>query len=95
MARLVYLANASTLEIDAETCTGCGVCTEVCARGVISIQSRKAQVIDLDACIECGACKMNCAFGAIHVQTGVGCANALINEALSRKSGQQGSCACG
>jgi len=83
---MVYLAGVSTLVVDPEKCTGCGVCVQVRARGVLAIQDRVARVIDLDACIECGACKKNCAFGAIQVKTGVGCANAVINRALGRKS---------
>ena len=30
MARLIYLKNVVTLEFDAEKCSGCGTCLEVC-----------------------------------------------------------------
>jgi len=87
-----YLKNVSTLWIDREKCTGCGMCVEVCPRGVLEILDRKASITDLDACIECGACQRNCAFGALSVQAGVGCAQALINAMIT---GGEPNCDCG
>lgn len=86
MAPLVYLRNVVTLRLDAEACTGCGLCLSVCPRGVLSRANGKVEVIDRDACIECGACRQNCAFGALKVRSGVGCASAIINGMLGRKS---------
>ena len=45
-----------------------------------------------DACMECGACSLNCPANAIAVQSGVGCANAVINSMLGRNNGE---CCCG
>ena len=86
-----YLKNVSTLRIDREKCTGCGMCVEVCPRGVLEINDRKAAIVELDACIECGACMKNCAFGALSVHAGVGCAQALINALIT---GGEPTCDC-
>lgn len=92
MRRLTYLSNVSTLRLDPSRCTGCGVCTQVCARAVLQVEDRKVRIVDLDACIECGACMKNCTRGALQVQAGVGCANALILEALRGRSAQGECC---
>jgi ferredoxin len=44
-----------------------------------------------DACMECGACARNCPAEALSVRSGVGCAAAVINAALGRKSS---ACCC-
>ena len=90
--RVNYLKCVSTLKLDMEKCTGCGMCTEVCPRAVLMVENRKALIVDLDACIECGACQRNCAFGAISVHAGVGCAQALINALIT---GGEPNCDCG
>ncbi len=78
----LYLKNVSTLSLDEEKCTGCGLCTSVCPHSVFEIRSSKAVILDKDACIECGACAKNCAFSAIRVVSGVGCAFAILNGLL-------------
>jgi ferredoxin len=75
---LVYLPNATTLELDAELCTGCGMCMEVCPHAVFRLDGDHAVLRDRDACIECGACVTNCESGALRVQVGVGCARAVL-----------------
>jgi NAD-dependent dihydropyrimidine dehydrogenase PreA subunit len=82
---LEYLRGVVTLELDPERCTGCGRCLEVCPHAVFAPDGDKVAISRRDACMECGACARNCAFGAISVQSGVGCANAVINRALGRK----------
>ena len=77
-----YLRNVTTLELDPETCIGCGRCLEVCPHQVFSLTGNKARIIDFDACMECGACARNCPAAAIRVDAGVGCAAGLINEWL-------------
>jgi len=89
---LAYLKNVTTLAFDAEACTGCGRCTEVCPHGVFEIKEGKARIVDKDRCIECGACALNCPAHALAVNAGVGCAEAVIR---SWFTGQEPSCDCG
>jgi NAD-dependent dihydropyrimidine dehydrogenase PreA subunit len=91
MAPFVYLKDVVTLLLDEEKCTGCGMCLIVCPHAVLSKNNGKARISDRDACMECGACATNCPVQAISVQAGVGCATAVINSALGRKSS---SCCC-
>jgi len=86
-----YLKNLTTLRLDEDKCTGCGVCTEVCPHEVLEMFKKKVQVRDRDACMECGACAKNCSFGAISVNSGVGCAYAIIKGGLT---GTEPSCGC-
>ena len=86
-----YLANVASLGLDAEKCTGCGMCLEVCPHNVFALKDKKAVIIDKDACMECGACAANCAFCAISVDKGVGCAAAIINSIIY---GGEPTCGC-
>jgi ferredoxin len=87
----VYLRGVTTLRLDAEKCTGCGTCLEVCPHAVLAKQNGKVRIQDRDACMECGACSRNCPVEAITVKAGVGCAAAVINAALGRTGS---SCCC-
>ena len=91
MAGLRYIEDVVTLELDAEKCNGCKLCTVVCPHGVFKIEERKAVIVDRDACMECGACARNCASAAISLEPGVGCAAAIINGWIS---GTEPSCGC-
>lgn len=91
MKRLRYLANVATLQLDTETCIGCGMCAQVCPHAVFIIEGKKAEIVDRDACMECGACAGNCPVAAITVQAGVGCATA---ELVSAVTGSEPTCDC-
>lgn len=91
MNRFVYLKDATTLQLDVGKCVGCGMCTTVCPHDVLALADGRARIEDRDACMECGACAQNCPTQAISVETGVGCASAVINSLLGRKSS---SCCC-
>lgn len=86
-----YLKNVVTLQLDANKCTGCGMCKIVCPHNVFEIKDNKSSIIDRDACMECGACSKNCPAGAIRVKSGVGCASAIIIGALK---GTEPTCGC-
>ena len=89
---LRYLENVVTLQLDVETCNGCGMCITVCPHEVFDVQKRKASIIDRDACIECGACAINCPVNAIQVQTGAGCASGILLGAIGKGNECSGGC---
>lgn len=91
MPALRYITGVATLELDAEKCNGCRLCTMVCPHAVFEIEGGRASIADLDACMECGACARNCAQGAIGLTPGVGCAAAIINSWIH---GGEPSCGC-
>ena len=83
---LKYLPNVVTLQLDADACVGCEMCTIVCPHAVFIVEQGKARILDADACMECGACASNCPAEAIRVEAGVGCANAVISSFFGAKS---------
>ena len=91
MLRFRYLPDVTTLKLNVEACVGCGMCLTVCPHAVFSMQNGLASLDNRDSCMECGACSQNCPTGAIAVQAGVGCAQAVINTVLGRKSS---ACCC-
>ena len=91
MNRMIYLKNVTTLRLQEEKCSGCGVCLTVCPHDVLIPNNGKVRVQNYDACMECGACSRNCPTGAVTVRSGVGCAAGVINAALGRK---KDSCCC-
>jgi len=91
MGRLIYLKDVVTLELEQKKCIGCGMCLSVCPHAVLSLTNGKIEIANRDACMECGACARNCPAEALNVRSGVGCAVAVINAMLGRKSS---SCCC-
>lgn len=73
----------NTLRFDAEQCSNCGFCLDVCPHGVFAAGDRAVRLVAPDRCMECGACHKNCPSGAIAVDSGVGCAIALIRAAIT------------
>lgn len=78
-----YLEDVATLELNQQTCIGCGACVMVCPHNVFEMRSGKSMISDLNGCMECGACSLNCPVNAIAVETGVGCASGMINKWLA------------
>ena len=87
MDTLRYISGGSTLELDQETCVGCGACVEVCPHRVLQMENKKAEIIDQGGCMECGACAMNCPSGAVKVTPGVGCAEYIIRTWIKGRDG--------
>jgi ferredoxin len=83
MKGFTYLPEVLTLELDRETCIGCGLCVAVCPHLVFEVKGGKAGMPGRDQCMECGACALNCPVKAITVDSGVGCASGMINQWLS------------
>jgi ferredoxin len=86
MGQLIYLKDVVTLRVEREKCVGCGTCLVVCPHGVLSLTNGRIEIANRDACMECGACSRNCPVEALGVRAGVGCAAAVINSKLKRKS---------
>jgi NAD-dependent dihydropyrimidine dehydrogenase PreA subunit len=97
---MIHTSTTNTLRYNPELCSGCRMCTNVCPHGVFSQNGRMAYLVNSEVCMECGACQRNCPAGAITVDSGVGCAAAMIWEALTRRKGascssvSQPSCGC-
>jgi NAD-dependent dihydropyrimidine dehydrogenase PreA subunit len=52
------------MQINAELCTGCGACVEICPNGAIQLSDGLA-VLDQPACTQCQSCVDACPVGAI------------------------------
>ena len=86
-----YIANGSSLTIDAASCTRCGACIEVCPHAALRLESGGVSIRDRSLCMECGACARNCPTLAISVTSGVGCAAAII---AGKLRGTAPTCGC-
>jgi heterodisulfide reductase subunit A len=87
----VVSLQAPIAEVDAETCTGCGTCAQVCAFDAISMRQREGLLdlsqVDPLRCQGCGNCVVACPVKAIHLP-GTGDAEILaqIDEALADRA---------
>lgn len=54
--------------IDAEKCTGCGSCLDICPTDAIELINEKA-VVNEDDCQLCGSCESTCESGAITIES--------------------------
>lgn len=58
------------LEIDADLCKGCSLCSKKCPVGAISGQVKSPFVIDEARCVRCSQCIESCRFNAIKILSG-------------------------
>ncbi len=52
------------VNINKETCIGCGACIDTCPVEALKMEDGKA-VVDAETCIDCGACVDSCPVEAI------------------------------
>jgi ferredoxin len=60
-----------TYSIDAEACTGCGLCAKKCPTSVIAGDKKQPHVIDVAGCIKCDTCRQVCKFDAVKIRSGI------------------------
>jgi len=55
--------------VDAETCTGCGLCSQVCSKKILKMNHKTVEVVDYPdwGCCQCGLCMSVCPTRAIQV----------------------------
>jgi Fe-S-cluster-containing hydrogenase component 2 len=56
------------VKIDAEKCTGCGACVQVCSVDAITMENDRA-VVDGQKCIDCGVCVPECPVNALSTES--------------------------
>lgn len=61
------MAKRQIIEIDEETCTGCGDCATGCPEGALRIIEGKARMVGENLCDGLGACIGTCPVGAITI----------------------------
>lgn len=55
-------------KIDAEKCTGCGLCRRKCPESAIIGEKKQVHTIDDEFCVRCGVCIEGCKFKAIYIE---------------------------
>jgi|SRR5659263_468508 len=57
--------NFPEITVNEKRCIGCGLCYQVCPKGVLVMENGKAKVFDRKECIRCEACYKQCPDNAI------------------------------
>ncbi len=58
--------NLLDFEVDADACTGCGLCFRACPADAITWKKGEKAVIDKEKCVKCLTCYAKCKFDAIN-----------------------------
>jgi nitroreductase/NAD-dependent dihydropyrimidine dehydrogenase PreA subunit len=53
------------LEVDRELCTMCGICAEICPRGIIALGQESPEITAPEQCMACGHCVAVCPAAAL------------------------------
>lgn len=53
------------INVDQDTCIGCGNCVTICGGEVFALEQEKAVVARIEQCLECGNCEIACPVDAI------------------------------
>ena len=53
------------IEVNNETCVGCGECVDICPADVYELQEGKSSPVRMEDCIECCSCVEVCPTGSI------------------------------
>jgi ferredoxin len=64
---LVEEVEMPKLIINAEECSGCGICIDVCPNEVLDLVDDIAQPINESSCDGCGTCAEECPMGAVEI----------------------------
>jgi NAD-dependent dihydropyrimidine dehydrogenase PreA subunit len=63
---LEFWATNFYASVDADLCTGCGICVETCQVDAVTIdKDQDISLLNLDRCIGCGNCVVTCTAGAM------------------------------
>lgn len=54
--------------VDAEECTGCGLCIDVCEHECLDLVDDIASMVNAEACIGCGDCAEECPVEAVAME---------------------------
>ncbi|GCC10844.1 MAG TPA: 4Fe-4S dicluster domain-containing protein [Euryarchaeota archaeon] len=54
------------IEVNKETCIGCGECVDICPAYVYKLVNNKSEPVNMDACIECCSCVEVCPTNSIN-----------------------------
>jgi Pyruvate/2-oxoacid:ferredoxin oxidoreductase delta subunit len=63
--RGVFAPSRYEASVDADACTACSLCADVCPMDAIQAVPGDAALVDKDSCIGCGLCAHECPAGAI------------------------------
>jgi NAD-dependent dihydropyrimidine dehydrogenase PreA subunit len=58
----------SSIEVDRERCSGCGVCVEMCPLDLIRFGTDGVPYLKYDECWYCDVCVQECPEGAIRLR---------------------------